>query len=253
MISEFAKELMPTGDPGQVLKHFEDKYFFSKYDDLIYFITWDLDRVKSFDEKIKVKFGKSNGSFERRWEAYSHHSPVIPFLIAVITIPKMDHYKLFFPETDYKDVPHTMNEEKKVKNLFKDRTYLGKSKEKVEVTLNEVCDYFEKRQKELNDMYEEYQAQELFWNIPFQGSDGKMHDRISYHYELDNLERNPEKKCSACKGTGTFYKRGKYPNFFTCESCRGEGVVVERLDDTIALEKSILNNYKPIDIGDYDG
>ena len=109
------KDLIFKGDSMETLKYFEKEYFFNRNDDLIYFITWDLENVKSWDEKIRVKFGKSNGSFEKRWSDYSTHSTISPYLIAVITIPKMEDYKLFFPNTDFKDCPTTFNEEKKTR------------------------------------------------------------------------------------------------------------------------------------------
>ena len=98
------KDLIFKGDSMETLKYFEKEYFFNRNDDLIYFITWDLENVKSWDEKIRVKFGKSNGSFEKRWSDYSTHSTISPYLIAVITIPKMEDYKLFFPNTSSKTV-----------------------------------------------------------------------------------------------------------------------------------------------------
>ena len=38
-IKESLKELIPTGNSMEVLKKFEDRYEFSRYDDLVYFIT----------------------------------------------------------------------------------------------------------------------------------------------------------------------------------------------------------------------
>ena len=237
------KDFIPNGDSNEVLKYFENVYNFSRYDDLIYFITWDLENVKSFDEKIRVKFGKSNGSFEKRWSDYSTHSTIMPYLIAVITIPQMENYKLYFPKTDYKNCPNTHTEENKIKNLFKNRKYFGKSSEKIKISINEVCDYFEKRQKEINDMYEKYNEEEKMWRIPFMGSDNKWHNRVLYFNELDKIESNSEINCNSCKGTGEFYKRGKgYPKFFPCKPCNGTGKIIEPINDKIALEKSIIRD-----------
>jgi tRNA nucleotidyltransferase/poly(A) polymerase len=194
MINQHLKELIPTGDAVQVLKKFEDRYKFSRFNDLIYFITTDLEKVNSFDEKIKVKFGRSNGSFERRWSAYCHHSITMPFLIAVITIPNMEHYKLFYPDTEFDNIPNVYNEEKKIKNIFKDRTYMEKSKEKIEVSINEVCDYLEKRQSEINEMYDEYNLDYEMWRLPVEDKDGNMQCRIKYHYQLEKEKQLEELK-----------------------------------------------------------
>jgi len=238
------EDLIPKGDSTTVLKFFENEYSFSRYDDLIYFITWDLENLKSWDEKIRVKFGKSNGSFEKRWSDYTTHSTISPYLIAVITIPKMEDYKLFFTDMAYKDCPNTYNEEQKIKDFFKDRRYFAKSTEKIKVSLNEVCDYFEKRQKEINDMYEIYQEHECFNLLPFIGSDNKWHNRILYLRELEKCELNTKTKCLTCNGRGEIYKRGKtYPKFFSCETCKSTGEIIEPINDKIALEKSVIENY----------
>jgi len=254
------KDFIPNGDSNQMLAYFEKKYHFSRNDNIVYFLTFDLKNVKSFDElkskydeQIVVKFGKSKeGSFERRYSAYFNHATTVPILLAVITIPNMENYKIYFPDrTDYKNFPNIHNEEDKVKNFFKDRKHKhGKSSERIKISINEVCDYFEKRQKEINDMYEEYCNEEnFFWRIPFMSSDNKWHDRILYLKELDKIESNSEINCNSCKGTGEFYKRGKgYPKFFPCKPCNGTGKIIEPINDKIALEKSIIRDVDSKDL-----
>ena len=196
-MNQHIKDLIPTAsDSIKVLKEFEDRYHFSRYDNLIYFITHDLEHINSYDEKIKVKFGYSKGEFERRWTSYCHHSTTMPFIIAVITIPDMKHYKLFYPETKFEDLPTVQNEETKLKKLYKDRVYFAKSKEKVKISLNEICDYFEKRQDEINKMCKEYNLDYSMWRIPFQDKDGNLKCRIEHHYQLEreNAEREYKEK-----------------------------------------------------------
>jgi|TARA_Y100000294_G_C8463284_1_gene299578 hypothetical protein len=250
-IKESLKELIPTGNSMVVLKKFEDRYKFSRYDDLVYFITTELEKVKSFDDRIKVKFGRSDGSFERRWSAYCHHSiSSMPFIIAVITIPPMPNYKLFYPDTEIENIPNVYNEEKNLKKIYKDRTYKEGSTENIMISMNEICDYFEKRQLEINKMYDEYSIDYNMWLIPFTGDDGKIYDRIKYHTELDKLEANTDsrkKKCIKCDGTGQFYQRGtratrSRPIFEKCSYCNGEGKYVdtdyEKNCQILALKKS---------------
>jgi len=187
------KNLIPTGNSTTLLSEFENRYKFSRHDNLVYFITTDLKNVNSFDEKVKHKFGYSLASFERRWSSYCHHSiSNMPFLTAVITIPDMKHYKLFYPDTEFDDLPTAQNEEKKVKKLYKDRRYKDGSSECIEISLNEVCDYFEKRQAEINEMSNEYNLDYNMWRIPFIDKDGNEHDRIEYFTKLD--KENAEKE-----------------------------------------------------------
>ena len=169
------------------LKKYEEMYQFSRHDGVIYFITWDVPNIKTFDDLIKVKFGRSKpGSFERRWSAYCHHSTDFPTLIAAISLPNMEHYKLFFPETKNEELPTLSNEEGRAKKHFKDRIYMGLSKEKVKVSVNEVCDYFENRQKQINEMADDYALQFNMWRIPFESQkDNNTHNRIEYFTAID--------------------------------------------------------------------
>jgi|TARA_B100000424_G_scaffold254890_1_gene233356 hypothetical protein len=246
-MSEFdLKPLIPKAPAMEVLKIFEDRYAFDANDNIIYFMcsNSDIEKAKSFDERIKVKFGISReGSFYRRWQAYCHHSTDMPFLIAAISMPNMKYYSVLYPETEYDDLPTLINEEKKIKKLFKDRRYQPKSTEKVLISLNEVCDYFEKRQKELNEMYKKYDDDIQLWRIPFVGRDGKWHDRLEYHLHKDKITNTTE-NCEDCRGTGNFYRRGKYPNFITCVKCEGAGKITIQVDDTMALKNSIIKDRK---------
>ena len=243
------KEMIPTGDSMQVLKHFQKEYNFDTDDNLIYFLTTnaEIKNCTSFDQRLKVKFGYSEGGFERRFTSYSHGNLDMPFLIAVMTVPNMHDYNVFYPDTEMLDTPSLINEERRLKRLWKDRTYQGKSKEKVMVTLKEVCDYFETRQKELNEMYEKYCDDSLFWRIPFQGHDGHMHNRIEYWRIRDSQEiKQNTKECEDCKGKGTNYKKGKYPNFTDCKKCDTKGFFELPFDDSYALKNSIIE-YKDYD------
>ena len=245
------KELIPKGDSMQVLRHFEQTYKFNSNENLIYFLTSnaEIENCTSFDQKIKVKFGYSEGGFERRFTTYSHGGLDMPFLIAVLTVPNMNDYEVFYPDTKFLDVPNLINEERRLKRKWKDRTYQGKSKEKVMVTLKEVCDYFEQRQKELNDLYETYCVDAEMWRIPFLGTDGHMHNRVEYWRIRDSQETESNtKECEECKGKGTIYKKGKYPNFTDCKKCDTKGFFELPFDDSHALKNSIINDN---DKGDY--
>ena len=68
----------------------------------------------------------------------------------------MEHYKLFYPETtdvNYlkdTDLPTVYNEEKKLKKLFKDRTYKEGSTENIMISMNTVLFKNNKKQKDKN-------------------------------------------------------------------------------------------------------
>ena len=190
------KKLIPTGDSMQVLKKFENRYQFNRHDNLVYFITWDLEQVTSYNQKIKVKFGRSDGAFDKRWQSYCCHTTTMPYIIAVITIPEMEHYKLFYPDTEIKDIPNVFNEEKNIKKIFKDRVYYAKSKEKVMVSMHEIYCYYNKRQDEINKMSNEYDIDYNMWRLPIKDKDGNLKCRIEYFTKLDkeNAEREYKEK-----------------------------------------------------------
>ena len=96
------KEMIPKGDSMQVLKHFQKEYNFDTDDNLIYFLTTnaEIKNCTSFDQRLKVKFGYSEGGFERRFTSYSHGNLDMPFLIAVMTVPNMHDYNVLYPDTE---------------------------------------------------------------------------------------------------------------------------------------------------------
>ena len=219
-VNEHIKELIPQKlNSTELLSYFENQYKFSRYNNLIYFITTDLATVKSFDEKVKHKFGMSAGSFERRWTSYCHHAiSTMPFITSVLTIPNMEHYWLFYPEVKIEDRPTIHNEEKKLKKLYKDRRYKAGSSECIEISLNEICDYFEKRQAEINKIYDEYCLDYKMWRLPFIDEDGNHHDRIKYHYKLREERIDLEIKEETRKefiGKNKFRKWGEKINLDT--------------------------------------
>ena len=109
--------MIPKGDSMQVLKHFQKEYNFDTDDNLIYFLTTnaEIKNCTSFNQRIKVKFGFSEGGFERRFTGYSHGNLDMPFLIAVMTVPNMHDYSVFYPDTEKLDVPSLINEERRLK------------------------------------------------------------------------------------------------------------------------------------------
>ena len=136
-----------------VLEQYEKTYRFSRGDNIVYFLTYD--KYSNNDEEIKIKLGMSRGGFNRRWSSYCSHATDWPTLIAVISLPPILSDRL-------------ENEEARAKGYFKDRTYMGRSKEKIKATINEVCDYFETRQKNLNELAEEQYAKDI-WDSLHEG------------------------------------------------------------------------------------
>jgi len=261
------KEAGKIPEPGSSSETLE---FFNKLQDhslvenhIIYFITNDLENVKSRDQRMRVKIGKSEiFNFPRRWQEYCTHTSVPPYLLGSIGIPPMPEFKTLFPHMDYYGWPecwedsddwencHDLHsEESRVKKYFKDRTYIKISKEKLMLSMNDIEKYIDNRQSLIELVYDDYLTEYLEWKHgePLIGPDGKHHNKLIYHRELLKLESPKEEiiKCLTCDGSGEIYKKGKYgqlSEFFLCEICKGKGETkfTKPIDDKIAWEKSLI-------------
>jgi len=249
-----------SGNSTETLEFFEKLYCFNRNNNIIYFITNEIENVKLKNQPIRVKVGRSETfKFQRRWQEYTTHTSVPPYLLGVISIPAMPEYKTFLPHTDWEEIffdewdwknchcPYS--EEKRVIEYFKDRTYIKKSKEKLMLSINEIEEYIDSRQGIIEEVHDAYITEDQEWRYgePLIGPDGKHHNKIIYHRELLKLEPQKEEiiKCLTCNGSGVIYKKGKYgqlPNFFSCEICKSKGKtkLIKPIDDKIAWKKSLI-------------
>tara|TARA_Y100001951_G_scaffold95909_1_gene93926 strand:- start:177 stop:653 length:477 start_codon:yes stop_codon:yes gene_type:complete len=140
-------EKLPTA--GEELKRYETLHNFDRSIPLIYFITWN--KTKDMNEQIKIKLGMTRPeSFEQRWTSYCHATTELPILIAVIPLPDPN---LMLDEL--KEIFSISGEERLAKIHFRDRVYHGLSKEKIQASMNEVCDYVRNRVKEMIKIWDE--------------------------------------------------------------------------------------------------
>jgi|TARA_Y100000310_G_C20317173_1_gene638983 hypothetical protein len=161
------------------LKKYETLYNFDRSIPLIYFITWN--KTKDINEQIKIKLGMSRaGSFEGRWADYCHSTTELPILLAVI--PLSDPNLML---DEFKEIFSISNEERLAKKHFRDRVYHGLSKEKIQASINEVCDYVHNRVKEMIKIWDEVYFENFIGKMPFMGIDNVYHDRIKYRKYID--------------------------------------------------------------------